>query len=432
MSRSNTSTIQYASIGRTLEVPAINQLMSIPLEYPHILSLAAGFTDNAALPTDLVGRIVADLPRTNPNNEYLQYGTTAGRPTLRRLTCERLNALPMENDSAFDPERTFITNGSQQALFLATQILCDPGDYVLVENPTYFVYLSMLQGLQVRPIGIPVDASTGRLDVAAFDALLADIRQRGDAHRIKAAYLIGYHANPSSRCLQRWEKEAIAHTLTSQNLVIPIFEDAAYRELAYEQMDPNPSTFSLEAFSDFPRLYLGTYTKPLATGLKIGFASCTDAEWLGKMLCAKGNQDFGTSNFTQAIVEQVLLRGEYEPLIRHLGQHYHHKAELLDRTLREHGLPDMGWKWEKPTGGLLFWLQAPSHVNTSAGQDFMEHCKQNGVIYVPGNICFADGEPHRFIRLSIGALSDERLHEACKRFCAAASLSNPIKPDPHA
>ena len=419
----NTSVnIRFSSVGETLAVPVINQLMSIPLEYPNILSLAAGFTDNVVLPTDLVGTIVAELPKTNPNQEYLQYGTTQGRAGLRNLTCEQLNNLEMERSDAFSSDLTMITNGSQQALFLATHTLCDPGDYVLVESPTYFVYLSMLQGLQIKPLGIPVD-ETGRIDEEGLNQLLLDLKSKGELHKIKATYLIGYHANPSSRCLKLEEKEAVARLLKEHDLIVPVIEDAAYRDLAYEHMDPTPSVMSIEAYEDFPKLYMGTYTKPLATGLKIGYGCCSSPEWFSKMLCAKGNQDFGTANFPQAIIEQVLLRGAYEPLIRHLGEHYGRKADLLDSTLRESGLYEKGWDWEKPTGGLLFWLKAPEHIDTSMGESFSESCKSQGVIYVPGNFCFASGNPKNFIRLSIGALSDEKLVEASKRFCTVASIS---------
>ncbi|MEQ9822856.1 MAG: PLP-dependent aminotransferase family protein [Puniceicoccaceae bacterium] len=417
------ASIRYSSVGETLEVPVINQLMSIPLEYPDILSLAAGFTDNAVLPSDLIGEIVAGLPHTNPNHEYLQYGTTQGRSILRKLTCDRLNALPMEQEHAFDKDLTFITNGSQQALFLATHTLCDPGDYVLVESPTYFVYLSMLQGLQVRPIGIPVDAQ-GRIDADALEAILQDLKARGELPRLKAAYLIGYHANPSSRCLKLWEKEAVARLLENMQCRIPVIEDAAYRELAYDELDPTPSIMSLPCFDAFPKLYLGTYTKPLATGLKIGYGTCSDPEWFAKMVCAKGNQDFGSSNFSQAIIEQVLLRNAYDSLTHQLGQHYGRKAELLDSTLREFGLHERGWHWEKPAGGLLFWLRAPESINTDMGEIFSEKCKQQGVIYVPGSFCFAPQAPRNFIRLSIGALCDDKLVEASRRFCEVASISS--------
>ena len=406
-------------MGETLEEPVINQLMSIPLQNPDILSLAAGFTDNAALPADIVQKIVGAMPESNRNNEYLQYGTTIGRSGLRQLTCDMLNGNPFEKSGSFSPDLTFITNGSQQALYLATQTLCDPGDYVLVESPTYFVYLSMLQGMQIKPIGMPTDEN-GRIDPVGLSALLDKLRAEGKLDRLKAAYLIGYYANPSSRCLTLREKHDFAHTLLEHDLIIPVIEDAAYRDLSYDVPDPTPSVMSLDALEAFPRLYLGTYTKPFATGMKIGYGSCSSPEWFGKMLCSKGNQDFGTANFTQAIVERVLLEGLYQPLIQHLGEHYGKKADLLDRVLSESGLREKGWFWEKPSGGLLFWLRAPEGIDTTMKGRFCKACEKEGVIYVPGHFCFATGTPTNFIRLSIGSLCNEKLQEAATRFCEVA------------
>ena len=414
--------IRFSSIGETLETPVINQLMAIPLENPNILSLAAGFTDNVVLPATIVQEIVGRMPDSNLNNEYLQYGTTTGREGLRRLTCDFLNNSLFENSGAFSPNLTFITNGSQQALYLATLTLCDPGDYVLVENPTYFVYLSMLQGLQVNPIGIPVDAD-GFIDPEAFSALLDKLRAEGKLERIKAAYLMGYYANPSSRCLKLEEKEDFAKTLLAHDLVIPVIEDAAYRDLHFHEPEPTPSIMSLEDYEAFPKLYLGTYTKPFATGLKVGYGSCSSTEWFEKMVCCKGNQDFGTSNFTQAIIERVLLEDRYGPLIKHLGEHYGKKADLLDSILENSGIREKGWHWEKPGGGLLFWMRAPETIDTAMTERFCKECERQGVIYVPGHFCFASGTPKNFIRLSIGALCDEKLREAATRFCEVALQS---------
>ena len=414
--------IRFSSIGETLEEPVINQLMSIPLQNPDILSLAAGFTDNAALPAEIVHKIVEAMPGSNPNNEYLQYGTTIGRSGLRQLTCDALNDNPFEQAGSFSSDLTFITNGSQQALYLATQTLCDPGDYVLVESPTYFVYLSMLQGMQIKPIGMPVDAD-GCIDPTALSALLSELRAEGKLDRLKAAYLIGYYANPSSRCLTLQEKQDFARVLQEHDLIIPIIEDAAYRDLSYDEPDTTPSVMSLDEYEAFPRLYLGTYTKPFATGMKIGYGACTSPEWIGKMLCSKGNQDFGTANFTQAIVERVLQEGYYLPLIRHLGEHYGKKADLLNRVLTESGIREKGWHWQKPSGGLLFWLRAPEHIDTAMTGKFCKDCEKEGVIYVPGHFCFASGTPKNFIRLSIGSLCNEKLQEAATRFCEVALRS---------
>ena len=80
----------------------------------------------------------------------------------------------------------------------------------------------------------------------------------------------------------------------------------------------------------------------------------------------------------------------------------------------------MGWSWAKPEGGLLFWLKAPAGIDTREGSHFYEACLSKGVIYVPGNLCFADGAPLDYIRLSIGALPNEKLEEAARRLCDAA------------
>jgi 2-aminoadipate transaminase len=379
---SSSKPIRYSSVGETLEVPVINQLMAIPLEKPEVLSLAAGFTDNAALPVDLVTDIVAKLPETNPNNEFLQYGTTQGRPVLRKLTCDVLNNESSRSAPSFDPQNTYISNGSQQALFLATHTLCDPGDIVLVESPTYFVYLSMLQGLQVQPVGIPA-RDDGSMDHEGFRSVLSKLKEDGQLGRIKLAYLIGYYANPSSRCIGLEEKIGFAEVLGEFDIQIPVIEDGAYRNLFYETPNPTPSIMELDAFDPFPKLYLGTYTKPFATGMKIGYACCSESEWTSKMLCAKGNQDFGTANFTQAIIEQVMLQDRHKPLLNTLSRHYHAKAKLLHETLEASGLRNHGWHWDMPEGGLLLWMRAPEHVNTNMDGDFCEKCTDRGLSMFP-------------------------------------------------
>ncbi|MDP4879215.1 MAG: aminotransferase class I/II-fold pyridoxal phosphate-dependent enzyme, partial [Opitutales bacterium] len=140
-----------------IQSPVIVDLMARALATPELLSLAAGFTDNAVLPRELVARFASELTQAGLADEPLQYGQNQGRARLRELSCEVIASHPGEQAVAFDPSNMFITNGSQQALYLAVQALCDPGDIVLVEEPSYFVCLEMLKGLGLRPIGIPCD-----------------------------------------------------------------------------------------------------------------------------------------------------------------------------------------------------------------------------------------------------------------------------------
>ncbi len=411
--------IQFSDSAEALIEPSINELMRIPLEEPDILSLAAGFTDNDALPMALVRETVDRLLSDRQNKESLQYGTTPGRPDLRRLTCNFLNQKPSEQAGAFQPDQTLITNGSQQALYIAMQTLCDPGDYILVESPTYFVMLSLLQGLQINPIGMPANEA-GEIDLPALDQQLEELRQAGKTKKLRAVYIMGYFANPSSRSIGLEEKTGLAEILKKHSLLLPVIEDAAYRDLAYAPVDDTPSILSIPEYADFPKLYTGTYTKPFASGLKVGFCVCSHREWLNKIVYSKGNQDFGTANFNQKIIEEILKSGEYGKLTIELGRHYQEKALRALSVLENSKIADKGWKWREPKGGLLMWLQAPIGINTDFGERFSKECKDRGVIYVPGAFCFASGEPHHFIRLSIGTLNNDLLKVALERFTEVA------------
>lgn len=405
-----------------LQPPVIVDLMARALANPDLLSLAAGFTDNAVLPYELVGQHATELANASAvqaGDVALQYGQNQGRTRLRELTAAFLESHPNERPGVFNAEQMMISNGSQQSLYIAAQCLCDPGDIILVEQPSYFVCLEMLQGLGIEVLGMPCDAA-GAVELDALPAFLESLTAAGKRERLKAVYLVSYFGNPSSRSLSLEEKRGLAHCLSAADCVVPVLEDAAYRELYYAGPHPVPSVFSLPEFDRFPKLYLGTYTKPFATGLKVGFCHCSDALLLEKMLCVKGHQDFGTAHFNQSIIERVLDSGEYAQHLAEIQAHYAQKAEVMATGLRAGGLAELGWKWSQPQGGLIFWLRAPVGLDLSMDGDFCKTCIERGVLYVPGDLCFPEGGPRNCVRLSTGALPAERLLEAVGRFCAVA------------
>ncbi|MDQ8193012.1 PLP-dependent aminotransferase family protein [Coraliomargarita sp. SDUM461004] len=412
--------ISFSRQGRAIAKPVIVDLMARALANPDLLSLAAGFTDNAVLPRELVGRFAAEITRECGADEALQYGQNQGRQRLRELSCAAIATHPGERAELFDAQAMFVTNGSQQALYLAVQALCDPGDIVLVEEPSYFVCLEMLKGLGLRPIGIPCDAEGG-IDPAGLAARLKELEAAGERSKVKAIYLVSYFCNPSSRSLSMQEKRAVARTLLAAEYKIPVIEDAAYRELYFDQPHPAPSIISMPEFEPFPKLYLGTYTKPFATGLKIGYGYCTHSEWREKILCIKGHQDFGSAHFSQAIIERVLDAGLYAEHLAGIQKHYAHKAEILDSALVAGGLREAGWQWRRPEGGLIFWLRAPVGMDLAMDSAFCRRCIEQGVLYVPGNLCFPAGAPAHCARLSSGALPEAKLREAARRFVAQAA-----------
>lgn len=410
--------IRFSETGLRAQEPEIARLMAEALGRPGLLSLAAGFTDNTILPVDLVQEAVNRLSKSGLN-EHLQYGTNTGRPGLRKAVAELMRAENGESLDWLDAEHVGITTGSQQALYLIAQVLCNPGDIVLVEQPSYFVFLDLLRGMGVQAVSIPCN-DDGSTDIAGFRKLIGQMRSDGRWQRVKLLYLVTYYANPSTRCMGLEEKRQLGDLLRALAHGIPVMEDGAYRQLYYGTPPEAPSVLSLPEYEGLPLIYLGSFSKAFSSGLKVGYIVSRHRQILRQALRVKAHHDFGTSNFCQAVLEEVLSSGKFQSYLEVSRAHYQQKAEVLDAALRSAGLPELGWSWETPQGGLLFWLRGPEGLDASANGDLCRACLEQNVLYVPGDLCFADRSPLNFVRLSTGALSLDQLREAAARFGAAA------------
>jgi 2-aminoadipate transaminase len=260
----------------------------------------------------------------------------------------------------------------------------------------------------------------GQVDAAGLAAVLQRIEAAGERAKVKALYFVSYFSNPSSRSLTTEEKRTIARVLTTGGWRLPVLEDAAYRELYFERPWSAPSVFALSEWAAFPKLYLSTLTKPFSTGLKVGYAVSSDEAWLQKMQFVKGHHDFGTANFNQAILEQALMSGDYDLQLARLRPVYQAKRDALHSALLEGGLAELGWSWNLPSGGLYLWLKGPAGLDTGLESTFCHDCIQEGVLYVPGALCFGDEAPTNYVRLSFGVLQTEGLNEAARRFVRVA------------
>ncbi|HSH09607.1 MAG TPA: PLP-dependent aminotransferase family protein, partial [Oceanipulchritudo sp.] len=396
----------------------ITRLMADKLSHPEMLSLAAGFTDNLVLPERLVNRACLRLADSG-DKSHLQYGMNRGHAGLRSCVVELLRSYPDERDLELDPDDVIITNGSQQGLYILVQMLCDPGDIVLVESPSYFVFLELLKGLGVRAVSMPCDES-GKVDLEGTRLLLERMGESGELDSVRLVYLMGAFANPSTLCLDETDKTGLATILRSTGRRIPVVEDMAYRELYFKEPWPARSMLALEAWKDYPVIYAGTFTKPFATGLKVGFLASRDAECLETVAKIKGHQDFGTANFTQSIIASLIPTREYKEHLIMVRAHYRDKRDVLEAALLKHGLQDAGWKWEQPRGGLLLWARGPEGTDTRMGSAFHRYCVEQEIMYVPGDLCFAEEKPWNCVRLSFGALERSLIPEAARRFCQAA------------
>ncbi|MCZ6671547.1 MAG: PLP-dependent aminotransferase family protein, partial [Verrucomicrobia bacterium] len=415
--------INFSRIGQLAEPPVISDIMNVALENPSLLSLAAGFTDTEALPVGAVRDATVSLTTNGKSPEYLQYGTTRGRPELRKFVAKRLSYFDQHQSPAYHPDHVMLTNGSQQALYLAMQVLCDPGDILLVEGPSYFVFLELLKGLGIQAVGLPVD-DNDEIDTEALAQLLTEWEKDGSIDRLKGLYVESWFSNPSTHCLTNKKKIEIVSILKDTGTIIPILEDGAYFELYFEEKFPSTSVFAIEEFEPFPKLFFGTFTKPFASGLKVGYVMCDHPEILAKMLSVKGHHDFGSSNYAQAIVEHVVNDGTYDLQLAKGRRRYREKMEILHLVLEEEGLPNLGWSWPKPKGGMYLWVKGPPEIDTCRGGEFFENAVKEGVLYVPGDLCFAPGGPRNYMRLTFGVLEPDDLVEAGKRLARVIKQSN--------
>lgn len=393
--------------------------MQMTLERPGLISLAAGFTDNSSLPVQEARELLCRLLRSGPAGQPpLQYGSTPGLPLLRRLTAERLCRL--DRDGAADPRRLIVTSGSQQMLYMVTEALCGPGDIVLVEDPTYFVYLGIMQshGLQARGIRLESDG----LSLEHLEATLEALRRGGDLHRVKLLYLVSYFQNPTGVTTRFGKKQEALDILHRYERAaghpIYLMEDAAYRELRFAGADEPSSLASRRKGSRV--IYVGTYSKPFATGARVGFGVLPEPVFTA-VERIKGNHDFGTSSLLQHLLGTALSTGCYDRHLAELQRRYRRKAGIMAAAARRHFPAAV--EWREPQGGLYLWARLPRNMAAGLRSRFFRRALARGVLYVPGSLCYARDprrrKPGHEMRLSFGGAAPAQITAGMARLGAA-------------
>jgi 2-aminoadipate transaminase len=414
-----------AAARRTGDSP-ISDLMARALAAPELISLAAGFVDHSTLPAGPTAHAVERLLTDDvEGRRALQYGTTRGDLKLRHRLIERMVAAgELAPERAGDAQhRTVVTTGSQQLLYLLCEALVDPGDIVLVESPTYFVFLGVLQAFGARTIGIATDEGGLRID--ALEATLARLEAAGELGRVKFIYSIGEHSNPTGLSLAPERRPALvaAARRWSRDQAIYVVEDAAYRGLTFEGDEP-ASVWSHDPSGELV-VHARTFSKTFSPGLKTGWGILPES-LLGPVLNAKGNHDFGSAHFNGQLLEALLADGSVDRQVATLQALYRRKRDAmlgaLDRELG--GLRGEGVSWTHPKGGLYVWLTLPEGLDTGRDGAFFARCLEHGVLYVPGALAYP-GEPGpppgNGARLSYGVAGVDGIAEGIRRLAAAVT-----------
>jgi 2-aminoadipate transaminase len=314
--------------------------------------------------------------------DALQYAASEGFAPLREWVAQHLRAT---QGMVVDAAQVLITNGSQQGLDLVGKVLIDPGSRVAVESPTYLGALQAFAPYEPDFVSVACDAQ-GPLP----DGLAA-------ARGARFLYLLPNFQNPSGRSIGASRRAELVRQ--AQHLGLPLVEDNPYGELWYDSQPPPP----LGAAAGDGAIYLGSLSKVLAPGLRLGYLVAPKALF-GKLLQAKQAADLHTPGFNQRIAHEVLRSGLLERHLPQVRQRYKARRDAMAAALQRYMPP--GCRWNVPAGGMFFWVELPRELDASA---LLPLAVLAGVAYVPGAPFFCHGGARNTLRLSFVTVPGERI-----------------------
>lgn len=357
---------------------------------PNIISFAGGVPNPETFPADTMAAIAERVIREK-KNVALQYGPTRGLPRL----CETIAALCRGRGVERGADDVIVTTGSQQALDLIAHTLLDPGDVVLVELPTYIGGTASFHARSATMAGVAQD------DDGIVPESLGDVAARTKA---KLLYTIPNFQNPSGRLMTQARRDAVLELAGKHDFLI--VEDDPYGELVY--VDGSDTT-PLAARGSERVIYLGSFSKVLAPGLRCGFMAAPRA-LTPTLEIAKQSADLCSGMLDQSIVDEFCAAGELAPQIARVRDFYRGKRATLIAALGEHFTGRA--VWTEAAGGLFTFLTLRAETDTAARvQEAVEH----GVAYIPGAPFFVDGSGRNTMRLTFAKESDARMREGVRR-----------------
>ncbi|MGI5254865.1 PLP-dependent aminotransferase family protein [Actinacidiphila glaucinigra] len=358
---------------------------------PEVISFAGGMPAPELFDAEGI-RAAHDRVLTEEPQRVLQYSTTEGDPLLREVIAARMSARGLTSRT----EDVVVTTGSQQALTLVSTVLLEPGDVVLVENPTY---LAALEGFAFAGVRIaPVPGDDEGIDPGALSDLV--VRERP-----KMLYLVPNFQNPTGRTLSLERRHAVADIAGRHGLWI--VEDDPYGELRFGGL-PVPWIASLDAADDRTVL-LGSLSKIMAPGMRLGWLR-TPSALRPALVFAKQAADLHSSTVGQAAAARYLSDSDLDAHLERTRAAYRARRDALLDGLPS-ALPD-GSIWNRPEGGMFTWVTLPERYDSAA---LLAEAVGHGVAYVPGAPFFAGSVRSSALRMSFTGNTEEGIREGLLR-----------------
>ncbi len=378
-----------------MKASEIRELLKL-VETSDVISLAGGLPAPETFPVEVIKKITEDV-LTNHADKALQYGTTKGFTPLRLALArwmEKRYRIPMSK------VEIMMVAGSQEALDLLGRVFINPGDVVIVEAPTYLAALQAFNYYGPEFVSIPMDHDGMRVDV--LRERLEELREKGK--RVKLLYTVSTFQNPMGVTMSLERRKELIKLAGEYDFII--VEDNPYSELRYSG-EPIPPIKHFD--SEGRVIYLGTFSKILAPGLRLGWVSA-HPHFIRKMEIAKQSIDLCTNTLGQAIAWKYVEEGYLDEHIPEIIEFYKPRRDAMLRALEDF-MPD-GVEWTKPDGGMFVWATLPEGINTKT---LLEKAVSKGVAYVPGEAFFAHREVKNALRLNFTYVPEEKIREGVKR-----------------
>lgn len=359
---------------------------------PGCISFAAGNPSPESFPVEDIKRIAADILTEEPITA-LQYGITEGYPKLRELVSQRLKRL---YNIGTEDDDTIIVTGGQQGIELTCKVMCNEGDIVICENPSFIGALNAFRSLGAELKGVPL--KDDGIDLEALEATLKA------NPRAKLLYVIPSFQNPAGITSTLENRKAVYELARKYDIVI--IEDNPYGDLRFEgQNVPAYKSFDV----DGRVVYCGSFSKILSSGMRVGTLTA-NKELVSKIVVAKQVEDVHTNVFFQMVCARYMVECDLEAHIEKIRALYRHKSSLMLKALDEYMPADV--KFTRPQGGIFLWCSLPEGYELS---EFVSRCSEKNVFVVPGTAFLPDeSEPTRSFRLNYSMPSDEEIERGIK------------------
>ncbi|MEU5258562.1 PLP-dependent aminotransferase family protein [Amycolatopsis sp. NPDC021455] len=384
---------RYAARTAGMTASEIRALFAVASR-PEVVSLAGGMPNLAALPLDTLSAQVAEIIAED-GLVALQYGSAHGVPVLREQICE---IMALEGIKAH-PDDVVVTVGSQMGLDMVTRLFCDPGDVVIAEGPSYVGALGSFAAYQAQVVHVAMD------DHGLVPELLREAldRTKKAGRRVKFLYTIPNFHNPAGVTLAVERRAEILEICREHDVLV--VEDNPYGLLGFDgQTYP-----ALRSTDPENVVYLGSFSKTFASGLRVGWVLAPHAV-REKLVLAAESATLCPPTFNQMIVSRYLATHDWKGQIKKFRENYRERRDAILSALDEHLPP--GCTWTKPDGGFYVWVTVPEGVDTKA---MLPRAVTARVAYASGTGFYADGFGSRQMRLSYCYPTPERITEGVRR-----------------